>query len=302
MIPCGGDDAAEALGVAVSGEVERVSDDEMGRQNLPQLCRQRAGQRADPKPVVRRDVRRDDRRSSGARDDEHPRSGGSRHVGEGLREVIKLLERSGAVDAELPEDGVVDLVLPGQRPGVRLGGLAPLLGPARLENHDGLPARPDGGQKTRGVLHAFDVKRDHLRVRVGAEELDQIGFVDVDPVAHAHERREPEPLLGRPVDERRPDRSALRSDGHRALAGDEGPGRAEAMVRVVHALTVRPDHTDSAPGRVLLDLLLQTRPVGPRFGEASGDDDGGPHLPLAELEDGAGDTSCRNDDDGQIGA
>ena len=279
----------EAFGVAVARQVERVSDDEMGWQRPPQLRRQGRGERAHAETVVRRDVRGDDRRSSGAGDDEHPRPGRRRHVGEGLGKIVQLLEGGRAVDPVLPEDRVVDLVLRGKRPGVRLGGLASLIGPAGLEDDDGLPARLDGGQESLRVLHPLDVQGDHLRVRVGGEEPDQVGLVHVDPVSHAHERREAEPFLGGPVDQRRPDGSALRRDGHGAFPRDERPGGAEAVVGIVHSLAVRPDDADAAPGGVLLQLFLKAGPVRPRFGETSRDDDGRPDLPLAELKDRLGD-------------
>ena len=135
-----------------------------------------------------------------------------------------------------------------------------------------------------------------------AEEVDQVCFVDVDPVSHAHERREAEFLLGSPVDQSRPDGPALRGDGHRSLLGDERPGRAETVVRVVDALTVRSDDTNPASRGVLLDLLLQAGSIRTRFGEPSGDDDGGFDLALAELQDRPRDGSSRDDDDGEIGA
>src|SRR5450756_3163459 len=125
----------------------------MRRQDLTQLRRQGSGEWADAKPVLLRHVRGDDRRSSGARDDEHSRPGGRRNVGQRLPEIVQLLERGGAVDLELPEDSVVDLVFSGERAGVRLGGLASLLGPSGLEDHDGLLTFLDGGQEFSRVLH-----------------------------------------------------------------------------------------------------------------------------------------------------
>src|SRR5713101_7656593 len=96
------------------------------------------GERADAKPVLLRDVCGDDRRSAGARNDEHARPRGRPNIGQGFGKIVQLLQRIRAVDSELTEDSVVDLVFPGQRSGMRLGGLASLLGPSGLQDHDGL--------------------------------------------------------------------------------------------------------------------------------------------------------------------
>ena len=185
---------------------------------------------------------------------------------------------------------------------MRLGGLATLIGPASLEDHDRLLALLDGREEPRRVLDSLDVEGDHLRVLVRRKEIDQVGLVDVDPVSHAHEGREAELLLGGPVDQGGSDGPALRRDGHGPFSGDERPGRAKAVVGVVDPLTVRPDDADAAPQCVSRHLLLEAGSLSSRLGETPGDDDGRPDFPLAELENRLGDGSRRDDDDSQVGA
>src|SRR5512140_3638581 len=171
--------APVAGGVGVPGEIERVADDAVGGEDLPELPGECGGKRGDAQPFLLGHVGGDDRGPAGARDDQHPWTLGGRDVGEGFREVVQLLARGGAMHAVLAEHGVVDLVASRERPGVRLRRLAPPFGPPGLEDHDGLGAGADGGEEFRRVLHALYVEGDHLRVRILREEIDQVRLVDV---------------------------------------------------------------------------------------------------------------------------
>ena len=82
--------------------------------------------------------------------------------------------------------------------------------------------------------------------------------------------------------------------------GEQGPGSAEFVVRVVDALAVGPDEPDPGAAGRLDQLFLELLPVLTRFGKAAGNDDGGLDPFLTALLDGPGHGLGRNDHHGQI--
>ncbi len=296
----GGQDLPVAIRVGVPREIEGVSHDAVGGENFLEPAGEVRREGGDAESLLLGHVRRDDGRPPRTGDDQGPRPRRRRQVRERLGEVVQLLEGGRAVHTVLAEHGVVDLVLSREGPGVGFGRLSPPLRPPRLEDHDGLSALAQGRKKFPRVLHSLDVEGDDQRVRVVREKVDQVRLVDVRPVAHAHERREAEPVLGRPVGKRRAHGPALGHDRDLPPARDERPGGAQSMVRVVDSLAVGADQADAAAVGVSDQVVLERGSFLPGLGESPRDDDRGTHLSLPQLEDGGGHELRRDDDDREI--
>ena len=147
---------------------------------------------------------------------------------------------------------------------------------AALQREDRLAARqPARDARERAwVAEGLEVEDDELGLVVVLPPLEQIVGRDVRLVADGHEGGDPQARRLRPLEQREPERAALR--GEADLARREAPrreGRVEVNGGRGDAEAVRAEET----GAVLTDereqALLPLRALVTRFGEARRDDD-----------------------------
>ena len=109
-----GEEKAEALPVVLGRRgrehVHRVRDARRRREKGAELLRGCGGQRRQRQPLVLADIRGQDPRSAGVRQDRDAAPLRDGLVREERRDVEELLERRGANDAGLPEERVHDRV------------------------------------------------------------------------------------------------------------------------------------------------------------------------------------------------
>ena len=148
-----------------------------------------------------RDARVDgqDARSAGVRDDRDAAALRERLGVETRRDVEHLVDRVGADDAGLVEQGLDGRVARGQRGGVAAGRARAGTRPSGLDRHDRLGSA-DAARETREaprVAERFEIQQDHARARVAFPVLQQIVARDVGLVADADELGQSD-LAGRP--------------------------------------------------------------------------------------------------------
>ena len=118
------------------------------------------------------------------------------------------------------------------------------------------------GKKAAAVAGAFDIGADHARVSVGRQQVEEIGFGQIERVAVAHDLAEAQ--APRSAVQHQLDRvvTALRDERNIALfARQIGPER-KARARVIHPHAVRADDPHPRLRRTRLDALLELG--GPR--------------------------------------
>ena len=128
------------------------------------------------------------------------------------RDVEQFLERVGTNDAGLPEERVDDRVARRQRAGVRRSRARASLRSARLDRHDRLEPRDPArnlGELAR-VPEALEIQQDDVGAGILRPVLNEIVARDISLVADGHERREADVQLPRVVENRDPQRAALR--------------------------------------------------------------------------------------------
>ena len=123
-------------------------------------------------------------------------------------------------DAGLLQHVLVDLVVAGERAGVRRGRLGAGRGAAGLEHDHRLLLRDALGDLGEGaaVLQVLAVLRDDLGVVVLLEEGEQVVLVDVGLVAEPDDRRDAHLGRAREADDRHADAARLRRQRDLALA------------------------------------------------------------------------------------
>ncbi len=181
-----------------------------------------------------------------------------------------------AHDAFSAEGGLVDLVAAGHRTGVGEGHRGALRVASGLEDDDRLVAREPASRahEPPRVADALHVDEDASRLLVLAEEVDQVGEVDVDHPAHRGEHREAHMRVDRPVEHAGAQRTALRDERDVARLGVDLQERCvEADRRADDAQAVGPDDAHRAVAQDGSDALVEQRALCARLGEAGRYDD-----------------------------
>ena len=137
---------------------------------------------------------------------------------------------------------------------------------ARFHGDDRLGARdaPRDAAEAARVAERFEVQQDDARGRVELPVLQQVVAGDIGLVADADERRQADAALPRELENREPERAALRREpdaaGRRHDRRERGV-EAHLRRRVEQAHAVGADHPHPVVAHALDQLLLQ-RPAG----------------------------------------
>ena len=226
----------------------------------------------------------------------HPVPSGSGLKSQGLADRHQFLIAVHRYQPGLAEGAFDDLVRPGEE--ARVGERRPSRRrrPTRFEDHDRLAFRHASGgvQETAPVLETLQVEGDHAGVGIVCQEGQQVGFVDVDPVAITDELAHAE---GDCVfQEGDTHRARLTEHGHRpgrgtghALLGlEEG---VQPRGPVEHPDAVGADDTHAQRAGQAADLGLQCGSIPAQLLAAPGYDHQVVDVPVGALPDEFGD--CR---------
>ena len=199
----------------------------------------------------------------------------------GASDIEPLIEAFCAIDAELPENAIVDLVGSRKRRRVRRGRRGTDLGTADFEHHDGLSIAPACLQrldKLATVATSFHVGEDHARLVVLREIGEAVCEVDVGLVACRHPTIEGQASIAGGHCGISSERSALADQ--RRVSGRVWQLREERREAGHHARRViddpeaiRPQQPHAGLGRFDRKRALDTAAVFPEFGEARREDD-----------------------------
>ena len=207
-------------------------------------------------------------------------------TGSAARVLEQVAQRLRADHARLPQHVVVDLVVAGERSGVRARGARAQARAAGLEHHHRLLLRHalrDLGERA-PVLQVLAVLRDDVRVVVLLEEREQVVLVDVRLVAEADDRRDAHLRRAREADDRHADAARLRRQRRVALdVVGRAERRAQVLPRVVEAVDVGAHQADAVLAADLLDFLLALDVAG--LGEARRNQHRAGDLLLAALDE-----------------
>ena len=176
-----------------AGDVDGIAGGSKGRDELAERGIEIRGHRHERQPVVDARIREQHARSAGPGDDHHVVALGGRQHLDTTGEVQQIAQRPRTDHSRLSEHVVVDLVVAGERAGVRARRPCPHGGAAGLQHHDRLFLRDPAGDlgERPPVLQILQVLADDLSVVVLLEEGEQIVLVDVGLVAEAHDGRHP---------------------------------------------------------------------------------------------------------------
>ncbi len=273
-----------------AGDVHRVAGGAEGRDEFAECGIQVFGHGHERQAVVHAGVREQHAGSAGAGDDDDVLALGRRQLRDAARVLQKVAQRTGADDAALVEDVLVDLVVSGQRPGVGTGGTGAEAGAAGLQDHHRLLP----GDALRGfgegaaVLQVLAMLGDDLGVLVLLEEREQIVLVDVRLVAQADDGRHPHLGGTGKTDDGHADATGLGREGRLALDVVRGAeGGAQVFRRVVEAVDVRTHEADVVLAGDFDDFPLSFDIA--RLGEAGRNQHGTGDLLLAHFDECLGD-------------
>ena len=138
------------------------------------------------------------------------------------------------------------------------------------------------------VPERLEVEQHDVGLRIVLPVLEQVVRRDVGLVADRHERRQPEPARLRLLQQREPQRAALR--GERDAAGRECAARERRVqppCRRRDAQAVRADHPRAVRAHEREQLVLPRAPFGARLGETRRDDAQRPHARARSAESAA---------------
>ena len=293
----------EALGRRAAEQVDRVRAAPLGRHDLGERRAGRFARLRQLEPGGLAGVRGEDAEPAGIRDERHaaPVRHGLR--GEQRRDVDQLVERPRPDDARLAEECVDGDVRAGECRRVRTGCAAAGARRPALQREDRLAAREparDAGERA-WVAERLEVEDDHLGLVVVFPPLEQVVRGDVRLVADRHERGDPEAGRLRPLEQREPERAALR--GEADLAGREAArreGRVERDGRGGDAEAVRAEQARAVLADEREEPLLPLGSLAARLGEAGRDDDERAHAGRERLLGRLEHLLARHADDGQV--
>ncbi len=136
---------------------------------------------ANSPPAVEQSVSRQHGRSARVRHDCQSRTLGTRLLVESFSEIEKLRDGVHAQNTAAAEGGVENVILAGERPGVRCSSLGGGLRATRLDHNDrfGECDFACRRQEASCVTDRLHVQHDAARVRIVAQILDQIAPADV---------------------------------------------------------------------------------------------------------------------------
>ncbi len=231
----------ETVGSRVSEHVDGVGVAPVRREHLVEPGHGGFREACEPPAVLDEGVGGHDAQATRVRDD-----GDVAALGQTLRvENRRGVEQAGhlvhAHDALSAERRLVDLVAAGHRAGMGQRRLGALGVPSRLEHDDRLVASESArrAHEAPGVTDALHVDEDRARVLVFAQEVDEVGEVDVDHAAHRGEHREADVRVDRPVEHAGAQRAALRDQRDVARLGVDAQERCVEPNRGAdHAQTV----------------------------------------------------------------
>ncbi len=201
-------------------------------------------------------------RAAGVGDNRQPRTSWARLLIERLGEIKKLRDGVDAQHAAPPESSIQNVILAGQRAGVRRGGLGGSLSAPGLDYDDGLGERHLAcrRQERSRIPHRFHVQHDAARFRIVTQILDQVAPADVEHGAHRYESAEAHHLAPAPVENRGAQSAALADEAQMAGASHGAGERGiELAMRAHQAQAIRPDDAHTAAARLGQDLVLQRR-------------------------------------------
>ena len=217
----------------------------------------------------------EDSQSPGVREHADTPAARQRLAREQSRCVDELLERPRPNHAGLAEERLDGGIGAGKGGRVGARGACACLGRARLQREQRFPPRDpprEAGELLR-VAEGLEVKQDELGFVIVLPPLEQIVRGDVGLVADRHERREAEAPLRSLLEQRQPERAALRRERDRA--GRQRPraeGRVEPEPRHRDPEAVRADEPAAVCANEAEQALLALAALGADLGEAGRDD------------------------------
>ena len=207
-------------------------------------------------------IGKEDAEAAGVGDHADAPAGRYRLRGQQPGDIEELGQRVGADDAGLLEQRVDGDVAAGQRRrmarrGARAGG-----GAARLDGDDRLAARHLGrdASELARVAEALEIQRDHRRARVVGPVGEQVVARYVGLVADRDEVGQADAALREAVEQRQPERAALRQHGDvagRRPVRREGGVERHRRIGVEHSHAVGPHHAHAAGAHQRGEPLLQ---------------------------------------------
>ena len=176
-----------------------------------------------------------------------------------------------AQDAGVPEERVDRGLGAGEGGRVRACRLRPGCGRAGLQREDRLPPRdaPREPPELARVAERLEIEEHDVRVLVVLPPLEQVVRRDIGLVPDRHERGEPERLLGRLLEQREAERTALGGEADPPCRQrPRREGRVQADRRHCDAEAVRAEQARAVRAHERKQALLAVAALAARLGEA----------------------------------
>ncbi len=182
------------------------------------------------------------------------------------------------------------------------GDLFARIGGVGFQDDDGLVDSRRGLDKTVSPRDAFQVHADDLGIRVPAEILQKVHFVQIQFVADAGKLGHADVFISHQVPEHQAHAAALGDDGQPSLGWTEGrdKGKAQAVGRVGHRDPVGSDKPDAVLPRLLQYPIGKLLSFFAQFVESAGGNSHPFYSGLAAGLDGIGDEARGNQHKSEI--
>ena len=303
-----GEHLAERLVRKPGGDVERVGDGDIGREqrlHAPhRLPRQRREREA---PRLER-VREQHGDAARRRCHRHARPVESRRPREVRRRLDEMVELGHLEKARRPRPGPPWLAPAREGAGVRARGAGAGRGGSELQrdHRDAAGRGPlDGGRDAERLPHLLDQARDGAGPAVVDEPVEVVREGQVRLVARRDEQAHAEAPVGRAVEEAAAEPARLREHRHRTRQegvelADRREGQRHSIPGVDEPHRVRTEESHARPPRALHQARLLHRPGCPRLGEAGAEDHREGNTGAAAREYCVGGLSGRQADPGDV--
>ena len=190
-----------ALGVGVTGDVDRIEAGPRGRQDRVELLVQIGRQRRRLAAEFGQTVDRQNADAAAIGENRDPLAARRADAAERLGTVEQLAQIVHPQHAGAAERGLVHRIGTGERAGVGRSSLGAVRHAARLHHHHRLD--PCRGARRRhelaGVGDGFDVEQDRAGLEIGRVEVEHVGDIDVELIADRDDAGEANLLDGRPI-------------------------------------------------------------------------------------------------------
>ena len=296
-----------AVVLRVTDHVDRVAEGSGSRKLFAEGVFRGVRDRREGQAVAFGSVGRHDAGAAGVGDDGETIAARHRLVAVQSGVVEQLGDRINALDAGLHEQCLVDRVVTGKRTGVAGDGFRARGGTAGFQHEDRLflfveDLRGDF-LEFRTAGDGFQIHRDHFRVRVVGQVVEQVDLVDVGFVSERNEFAEAHVAFFGKVKDRGAERAGLADEGEgagfRGLRGERG-----VHFRVVFSIqdteAVRTDEAHALFVDQFDELFFKFGTGGVDFFETGGNADEGFDAFFGAFFGRLKDEFARNDDDCEV--